>query len=47
MAQAVNLPALDVFPRVEPAPPRVSRLTLPDFTPDVDPRVLDLDKVPL
>ncbi|HEX7899663.1 MAG TPA: hypothetical protein VF950_17975 [Planctomycetota bacterium] len=47
MAQAVNLPALDVFPRVEAAPPRVSRLTLPDFTPDVDPRVLDLDKVPL
>ena len=47
MAQAVSHPAIDAFPRVDPAPALETAVRLPDVTPDVDPRVLNLDKVPL
>ena len=47
MAHAGSLPALDAFPRLEPVPLLETELALPAFTPDVDLRVLDLDKVPL
>ena len=47
MAHASSLPALDAFPRIEPAPSIESALTLPELTPDREVPALPAEKVPL